>query len=152
MRWRKRKEIVDRDRENRIDDNMQAVLNILDREFPEQTIPIKATIREAIDIFYKVNAGGVALTDAELALAQISGYWPQARELFKKKLAELEKVGFVFKLDFLVYVLLGCLYQIGSDWPAPGSEDTELGVFMGPEVKSWRDDGLRGSSSLKLCG
>ena len=21
-----------------------------------------------------------------------------------------------------------------SDWPAPGSEDTELGVFMGPEV------------------
>ncbi len=111
----KRKEIVDRDRENRIDDNMQAVLNILDREFPEQTIPIKATIREAIDIFYKVNAGGVALTDAELALAQISGYWPQARELFKKKLAELEKVGFVFKLDFLVYVLLGCLYQMGSD-------------------------------------
>jgi hypothetical protein len=94
---------------------MQAVLNILDREFPEQTIPIKATIREAIDIFYKVNAGGVALTDAELALAQISGYWPQARELFKTKLAELEKVGFVFKLDFLVYVLLGCLYQIGSD-------------------------------------
>lgn len=47
----KRKEIVDRERENRIDDNMQAALNILDREFPEQTIPIKATIREAIDIF-----------------------------------------------------------------------------------------------------
>ena len=21
-----------------------------------------------------------------------------------------------------------------SDWPAPGSADTELGVFMGPEV------------------
>ena len=21
-----------------------------------------------------------------------------------------------------------------ADWPAPGSEDTELGVFMGPEV------------------
>jgi len=43
---------------------------------PEQTIPVKASIREAIDIFYKVNASGVALTDAELALAQISGYWP----------------------------------------------------------------------------
>jgi hypothetical protein len=106
---------VSRDEENRIDDNMQAVQNILDREFPEQTIPIKATIREAIDIFYKVNAGGVALTDAELALAQISGYWPQARERFKKKIAELEQVGFVFRLDFIVYVLLGCLYQLGSD-------------------------------------
>ena len=55
------------------------------------------------------------LTEAELALAQISGYWPEARELFKKKLFALEKEGFVFKLDFLMYVLLGCLYHLGSD-------------------------------------
>jgi hypothetical protein len=107
--------VVDRKRQDRIDDNMQAIQNILDRDFPEQTVPIKATIREAIDIFYKVNALGVALTEAELALAQISGYWPQARDTFKKKLAELENVGFVFRLDFIVYVLLGCLYHLGSD-------------------------------------
>src|SRR5438045_7362423 len=94
---------------------MRAIENILDREFPEQTIPVKASIREAIDIFYKVNASGVALTDAELALAQISGYWPQARDRFKAKLAALEKEGFVLKLDFIVYVLLGCLYHMGSD-------------------------------------
>ena len=25
-------------------------------------------------------------------------------------------------------------YQCSFDWPALGSEDTELGVFMGPEV------------------
>ena len=74
-----RGEQVSRDRDNLIDDNTRAIENILDRDFPEQTIPIKANIREAIDIFYKVNASGVALTDAELALAQISGYWPQAR-------------------------------------------------------------------------
>ena len=108
-------ETVDRPREDSIDDNMQAIQNILDRDFPEQTIPIKASIREAIDIFYKVNASGVALTDAELALAQISGYWPQARDIFKKRLAKLAEVGFVFKLDFIVYVLLGCLYHVGSD-------------------------------------
>jgi hypothetical protein len=107
--------VVNREREDRIDDNMQAIQNILERDFPEQTIPVKATIREAIDIFYKVNASGVALTDAELALAQISGYWPEARKIFKQKLTELEKVGFVFKLDFVVYVLLGCLYHLGSD-------------------------------------
>lgn len=41
-------EAVDRQREDRIDDNMRGIENILDREFPEQTIPIKATIREAI--------------------------------------------------------------------------------------------------------
>jgi hypothetical protein len=99
----------------RLNDNINAITRIKDREFPEQTIPVKATIREAIDIFYKVNASGVALTDAELALAQISGYWPQARDRFKAKLAALEKEGFVFKLDFIVYVLLGCLYHLGSD-------------------------------------
>lgn len=90
----------------KLNDNINAVTRVKDREFPEQTIPVKANIREAIDIFYKVNASGVALTDAELALAQISGYWPQARDLFKAKLAHLEKEGFAFQLDFLMYVLL----------------------------------------------
>jgi hypothetical protein len=99
----------------KLNENINSITRIEDREFPEQTIPVKATIREAIDIFYKVNASGVALTDAELALAQISGYWPRARDTFKGKLATLEKEGFVFKLDFIVYVLLGCLYHMGSD-------------------------------------
>jgi len=99
----------------KLNDNINAITRIKEREFPEQTIPVKANIREAIDIFYKVNASGVALTDAELALAQISGYWPQARDRFKSKLAALKNEGFVFKLDFIVYVLLGCLYHIGSD-------------------------------------
>jgi hypothetical protein len=99
----------------RLNENINAITSIRDRDFPEQTIPVKASIREAINIFYKVNASGVALTDAELALAQISGYWPQARDRFKAKLAALEKEGFVLKLDFIVYVLLGCLYHLGSD-------------------------------------
>jgi hypothetical protein len=98
-----------------LNQNINAVTRIRDREFPEQTIPGKATIREAIDIFYLVNSSGVTLTEAELALAQITGYWPQARDLFKKKLAELENNGFVFKLDWLMYVLLGCLHHVGSD-------------------------------------
>ena len=98
-----------------IDDNTRAIENIVEREFPEQIIPPKASIKEAIDIFYKVNASGVALTEAELALAQISGYWPEARDSFKAKLKELAQQGFVFKLDFMVYALLGCMYQLGSD-------------------------------------
>lgn len=108
-------EEVSRERDDLMDDNTRAIENILERDFQEQTIPVKATIREAIDIFYKVNASGVALTDAELALAQISGYWPEARDTFKKKLTELAEKGFVFKLDFVVYALLGCLYHVGSD-------------------------------------
>jgi len=105
---------ISRERENKIDDNFRAIEKIKDRDFQEQIIPVKATVKEAIDIFYIVNASGVNLTDAELALAQISGYWPEARELFKQKLNELEKEGFVFKLDFLIYVLLGVIHNMGS--------------------------------------
>ncbi|CCJ05599.1 DUF262 domain-containing protein [Methylocystis sp. SC2] len=111
----KKGETVSRERDDVMDDNTRAIENILDHEFPEQTIPVRASVREAIDIFYKVNASGVSLTDAELALAQISGYWPEARDTFKKKLNELAEKGFVFKLDFIVYVLLGCLYHLGSE-------------------------------------
>ncbi len=114
---------VSREDENKIDDTFSAIQSILDRDFPEQNIPIKASLREAIDIFYIVNAGGVALTDAELALAQISGYWPQAREAFKKKLDTLKNDGFVFKLDFIVYALLAILHQSGSDMRKLHSEE-----------------------------
>jgi hypothetical protein len=113
------------DQEDLIHENFALILSIMERDFPEQTVPVKANIREAIDIFYKVNAGGVALTDAELALAQISGYWPQARERFKGKLDKLKKDGFSFKLDFLVYVLLGVLHQNGSDMRKLHADDND---------------------------
>ena len=114
---------VDDELDDLIDDNMLKIQNIVDREFPEQIIPPKALIKEAIDIFYKVNASGVALTEAELALAQISGYWPEARDAFKSKLRELSAQGFVFKLDFIVYAILGCMYYVGSDMQKLHSEE-----------------------------
>jgi hypothetical protein len=110
-----RGEEVPRERDDLIDDNLRLIENIPDRDFPEQMVPVKATVREAINIFYKVNASGIALTEAELALAQICGYWPQARQEFKKKLSSLSDGGFVFKLDLIVYMLLACLYHLGSD-------------------------------------
>ena len=108
-------EEVSEEQDDRLDDHARAIENILDRDFPEQTVPIRATVQEAIDIFYKVNASGVSLTEAELALAQISGYWPEARDIFKTKIMALQEKGFIFKLDFIVYVLLGCLHHLGSD-------------------------------------
>ena len=106
---------LSREEEDKISENFRAVEKIPDLEFIEQPVPIKATLKEAIDIFYIVNSSGVNLTDAELALAQISGYWPEARELFKEKLNELKEEGFVFKLDFIIYCVLGVLYNSGSD-------------------------------------
>ncbi len=101
--------------EDLIDNNFEKIKSIRDRNFEEQTIPVKAKIKEAIDIFYIVNASGVNLTDAELALAQICGYWPEARELFKNKLYSLKNDGFVFKLDFIIYALLAVTHDMGSD-------------------------------------
>jgi len=104
----------DGDRRNTIWKNIASIQQIKDREFLEQVVPTKASIKEAIDIFYIVNASGVNLTDAELALAQISGYWPTARAEFKVKLEELKSRGWVFSLDFIVYALLAVMYQQGS--------------------------------------
>jgi hypothetical protein len=107
-------ERLSRERENVIDDNIRVIERIKDRDFVEQIIPTKASIKEAIDIFYIVNASGVNLTDAELALAQISGYWPQARARIKEKITKLEKEGWVLNLDFMMYVLLGVMHNLGS--------------------------------------
>ena len=110
------KELGDKYSERHLEivENVDKVRSILSRDFLEQTVPIKAELREAIDIFYRVNSSGVNLTDAELALAQISGYWPDAREQIKSKMFELADNGWIFKLDFFIYCLLGVLYYQGS--------------------------------------
>ena len=101
-------------RQIKIDDNIRAIRLIHDRNFAEQEVPVTATLKEAIDIFYIVNASGVNLTDAELALAQISGYWPRARKEIMYKLDKLKANGWVFNLDFMMYVLLAIVHQQGS--------------------------------------
>ncbi|MDA8686126.1 DUF262 domain-containing protein [Robiginitalea sp.] len=116
---------LEREKEDLIEDNINKIQRIPIKYFIEQTVPVHASIREAIDIFYIVNASGVNLTDAELALAQISGYWPQARELFKIKLDKLEEKGWVFKLDFIIYALLGVMYKQGSKMEKLHSQDNK---------------------------
>lgn len=111
----KNKGTLDDELENLVDDNFETIRAVRKKDFPEQIIPVSATVNEAIDIFYVVNASGVNLTDAELALAHICGYWPEARELFKTKLLDLEKSGFAFKLDFIIYALLAVIHDMGSE-------------------------------------
>ena len=98
-----------------VGENIDAVKKIMDYDIPEQTIPIRASVQEAIEIFYIVNKAGITLTDAELALAQISGYWPSARAEFKTKLNDLASKGFDLSLDICVYMLLACLHSSGTD-------------------------------------
>jgi len=121
-------ERLERNFERLIDDNFLAISRITEREFLEQVIPAKANIKEAIDIFYIVNASGVNLTDAELALAQISGYWSKAREEFKEKLEELKARGWVFNLDFIVFILLAVTHQQGSKMSKLHSADNKENI------------------------
>ena len=116
---------IDKDIQKLIYNNITSIDRIKDMEFAEQIIPAKANIKEAIDIFYIVNASGVNLTDAELALAQISGYWPQAREEFKEKLEELKAKGWVFSLDFIVFTLLAVTHHQGSKMSKLHSADNK---------------------------
>ena len=116
---------ITKDRQKIIYNNIYTINQIKDRDFVEQVIPAKANIKEAIDIFYIVNASGVNLTDAELALAQISGYWPQAREEFKAKLEELKDTGWVFSLDFIVFALLAVTHHQGSKMSKLHSADNK---------------------------
>ena len=108
-----------------IQKNFRKVENILDFDFKEQTIPVKASIREAIDIFYRVNSSGIKLTEAELALAQISGYWADARKVFKAKQFEMRENGVTLSLDFFVYCLLGVLHNSGSGMEKLHHEDNK---------------------------
>lgn len=105
---------VSRELQRTINENLNKIKKILEKDFLEQTVPIKASLKEAIDIFYIVNSSGVNLTDAELALAQMSGYWPEIREKIKQKQNSLSKEGWVFRLDFYVYCILGVLFNLGS--------------------------------------
>lgn len=129
-------EISDQE-EDLIDDNFDLVEDVKKREFKEQNIPVKASLSEAINIFYIVNASGVNLTEAELALAQISGYWPKARERFKLKLAELKQEGFIFNLDFIIYCLLGILHNMGSDMRKLHSKDNLDNLKTTWDKKHW---------------
>ena len=114
--------------EDKIHSHYHKIENILSFNFLEQNIPIKANIRQAIDIFYIVNASGVNLTEAELALAQISGYWPPAREIIKNKMFSLQKNGFDFSLDFFIYAILAVVHHSGKNFKKLHSEDNNEAI------------------------
>lgn len=47
--------LVTRELYNKIEDNLNTISQIVNRQYPEQTIPPKAKIRDAIDIFYNMH-------------------------------------------------------------------------------------------------
>lgn len=94
----------------RYNQNLNHLRNILVRDYPVQTVPSEAHIDDAIDVFDRVNSLGTKLADSELALAHITGKWPQARQVMKDKIAELSAKRFAFDLTFMVRSLVGVVH------------------------------------------
>lgn len=88
-------------------ERLNRLRNMLERDYPIQIVPPTANIDDAIDVFDRVNSLGTKLTDAELALAHITGKWPRARQVMKIKIQELESKRFDFDLTFMVRCLTG---------------------------------------------
>jgi len=60
------------------------------------------TVDVVVDIFNRVNSGGTKLSKGDLALAKICAEWPAARDEMKRRLEKWKRVGFHFKLEWLL--------------------------------------------------
>lgn len=77
--------------------NLNRLKAIRSMDLPLQVVPYYAPLKDAIDIFDRVNSQGTKLTDADLALTHVTGNWPTARREIKAKIEKL--VGRQFELD-----------------------------------------------------
>ena len=86
-----------------LNENFNRLKSIIDMDLPGQTVWVP--LEEAIKIFDLVNSQGTKLTDADLALAHITGKWPFARRVMKDKIDELSTENFYFDLTFMTRAL-----------------------------------------------
>ena len=68
----------------------------------EEVTGEEKTVDVVVDIFNRVNSGGTKLSKGDLALAKICATWPDARSEMKTRLDKWKKVGFHFKLEWLL--------------------------------------------------
>lgn len=88
-----------------VNENLRNIKTIMSADVPVQYVPPAASLHDSIDIFDRVNSQGTKLSDAELALAHVTGKWPDARREMKAKIDELEDRGFAFDLKFMTRAL-----------------------------------------------
>lgn len=68
-------------------------------------------IDEVVTIFNLVNSSGTPLSKADLGLAHICSFWPEARDVFKKAQDNFKKYNFDIELD----ILTTCISAIAVD-------------------------------------
>jgi hypothetical protein len=85
--------------------NLDRLRHVIKMVLPVQTVPVTASLDEAIDIFDLVNSQGTKLSEAELALTHVTGKWSVARRVIKEKIAQLARRNFRFDLTFMTRAL-----------------------------------------------
>lgn len=97
-----------------IEQNLRRLGQIPEREYPVQTVPSEATVREAITVFDLINSQGTPLSQSDIVLAYMTAEWPEIRRVLKEKLVELESAGFSFNLTFMTRCMVGVTEGVGD--------------------------------------
>lgn len=98
----------------KIENSLVRLEGILQQEYPVQTVPTDANIREAIKVFDLINSQGTPLSQADIALAYMTAEWPDIRRVFKQKIEQLEDENFSFDLTFLTRCIVGIISGVGE--------------------------------------
>lgn len=88
-----------------IDDLISEIKKIGDYDITIQKPKKAISLKDAQELFIRLNMGGKQLPSVDLALAYISLLWDDSREEFKKFRESLQPTGFCFDLDFFVRCL-----------------------------------------------
>jgi len=110
----------------RYNTNLTNLRNIEKIELPTQTVPLHASLDDAITIFDLVNSQGTKLTEAELALTHVTGKWAQARRVIKSKIDKLNQGHYYFDLTFMTRGLTAVVAQRALYETIHGRERAEL--------------------------
>ncbi|MCY4164169.1 MAG: DUF262 domain-containing protein [bacterium] len=82
---------------------LNKLLGIRDIELHiEEVTGADKTVEVVVDIFNRVNSGGTKLSQGDLTLAKICGFWPEGREQMQAVLSRWQENGYEFSLDWLL--------------------------------------------------
>ena len=88
-----------------VDDLISEIKKIGDYDITIQKPKKPISLKDAQELFIRLNTGGKQLPSVDLALAYISLLWDDSREEFKSFKESLKPTGFYFDLDFFVRCL-----------------------------------------------
>lgn len=82
--------------------SLDKLFSIKEVKYPIMYVKDEADLKHALTVFDRVNSGGTPLSESDIALAHMCSNWPETRRVFKEKIQEAKKEGFIFDLTFLI--------------------------------------------------